>query len=84
MISTFIRWLWRGSVCWQVDCHEALPCPWPRSRQPDREVAFRTLTIVVREVEEKGGRIMGLKINPIGLRLGINRMDSRWHANTGE
>lgn len=28
---------------------------------------------------------MGQKINPIGLRLGINRTwDSRWYANTGE
>ena len=27
---------------------------------------------------------MGQKINPIGLRLGINRSwDSRWFANTG-
>ena len=28
---------------------------------------------------------MGQKINPVGLRLGINRTwDSRWYANTGE
>ena len=28
---------------------------------------------------------MGQKVNPIGLRLGINRTwDSRWYANTGE
>ena len=28
---------------------------------------------------------MGQKINPIGLRLGINRTwDSRWYANKGE
>ena len=28
---------------------------------------------------------MGQKINPIGLRLGINRTwDSRWYADTGE
>ena len=28
---------------------------------------------------------MGQKINPIGLRLGINRTwDSRWYAGTGE
>jgi small subunit ribosomal protein S3 len=28
---------------------------------------------------------MGQKVNPIGLRLGINRTwDSRWFANTGE
>ena len=28
---------------------------------------------------------MGQKVNPIGLRLGINRTwDSRWYANNGE
>ena len=28
---------------------------------------------------------MGHKVNPIGLRLGVNRTwDSRWFANTGE
>ena len=28
---------------------------------------------------------MGQKVNPIGLRLGINRTwESRWYANTGE
>ena len=28
---------------------------------------------------------MGQKVNPVGLRLGINRTwDSRWFANTGE
>ena len=28
---------------------------------------------------------MGQKVNPIGLRVGINRTwDSRWYANTGE
>ena len=28
---------------------------------------------------------MGQKVNPTGLRLGINRTwDSRWYANTGE
>ena len=28
---------------------------------------------------------MGQKVNPIGLRLGINRTwDSRWYANTGD
>ncbi len=49
------------------------------------EKPFSHLTIVVREVAEKGGRIMGQKINPIGFRLGINRTwDSRWYANTGE
>ena len=48
------------------------------------EKPFSHLTIVVRQVEEKS-RLMGQKINPIGLRLGINRTwDSRWYANKGE
>lgn len=56
-----------------------------RGRASRIEKPFSHLTIVVREVEEKGGRIMGQKVNPIGLRLGINRTwDSRWFANTGE
>ena len=30
-----------------------------------------------------GGRVMGHKVNPIGLRLGINRTwDSRWYAGS--
>ena len=33
----------------------------------------------------EGGRLMGQKVNPIGLRLGINRTwDSRWFANSRE
>src|SRR5690606_40882438 len=33
----------------------------------------------------RGGRLMGQKVNPIGLRLGVNRTwDSRWFANKGE
>ena len=50
---------------------------------------FANLTIVVREVEarpearERGP--MGQKVNPIGLRLGINRTwDSRWYAGKNE
>ncbi len=43
------------------------------------------ITIVVRTADEGGGRLMGQKVNPIGLRLGVNRTwDSRWYANTGE
>ena len=55
-----------------------------RGRAGRIEKPFSQLTIVVREVE-RGGRLMGQKVNPIGLRLGINRTwDSRWFANTGE
>jgi large subunit ribosomal protein L22 len=54
-----------------------------RGRASRVEKPFSHLTIVVRQVEED--RIMGQKINPIGLRLGINRTwDSRWFANKGE
>ena len=52
---------------------------------------FANLTIVVREVEEAGGQgvgrreTMGQKVNPIGLRLGINRTwDSRWYAGKND
>ncbi len=48
---------------------------------------FSNLTIVVREVdaERREADLMGQKVNPIGLRLGINRTwDSRWFANKGE
>ena len=51
---------------------------------------FSNLTIVVRQVEAKRPkraqeRTMGQKINPIGLRLGINRTwDSRWYAGKNE
>jgi hypothetical protein len=48
---------------------------------------FSHLTIVVRQVEEQRpqGEEMGQKVNPIGLRLGINRTwDSRWYAGKNE
>ena len=48
---------------------------------------FSNLTIVVRQVEARRlrRRPMGQKVNPIGLRLGINRTwDSRWYAGKGE
>ena len=33
----------------------------------------------------QGGQVMGQKVNPVGLRLGINRTwDSRWFAARGE
>jgi hypothetical protein len=61
--------------------HAARPRPRGRIEKP-----FSHLTIVVREVEEaERSRLMGQKVNPIGLRLGINRTwDSRWFANKGE
>ena len=56
----------------------------PRPRRPI-EKPFCNLTIVVREARSRGGRLMGQKVNPIGLRLGINRTwDSRWFADKGE
>jgi ribosomal protein L22 len=57
-----------------------------RGRASRIEKPFSHLTIVVREVEaQRGGRIMGQKINPIGFRLGINRTwDSRWFADNAE
>ena len=51
---------------------------------------FSHLTIVVRQVEAQArqglrSRLMGQKVNPIGLRLGINRTwDSRWFAGKSE
>ena len=49
---------------------------------------FSHLTIVVRQVEAaalKREDPMGQKVNPIGLRLGINRTwDSRWYAGKNE
>src|SRR5690606_20123768 len=72
-------------LCRQVDRHEALPCAGPRSRQPHREAVFAPDHRGPRSRRESGGRLMGQKVNPIGLRLGINRTwDSRWYANTGE
>jgi hypothetical protein len=46
------------------------------------EKPFSHLTIVVRDASSrKEGGLMGQKVNPIGLRLGINRTwDSRWFA----
>ena len=42
---------------------------------------FSELTIKVRQVEETS--LMGQKVNPIGMRLQVNRTwDSRWYADT--
>src|SRR5579871_5363977 len=57
----------------------------PRGRGKSGRIfrPFSNLTIVVRE--EEGKSLMGQKVNPIGLRLGINRTwDSRWFAGKGE
>ena len=53
------------------------------------EKPFAQLTVVVKAQEEEaqaeGGRVMGHKVNPVGLRVGINRTwDSRWFASRGE
>ena len=58
-----------------------------RGRGARIEKPFSNLTIVVREVRSAGVKEnqMGQKVNPIGLRLGINRTwDSRWFAGKGE
>ena len=61
-----------------------------RGRMSPIEKPFAQLTVVVKAQEEEaaqaeGGRIMGHKVNPIGLRVGINRTwDSRWFASRGE
>jgi hypothetical protein len=52
------------------------PRPWP-VRQ-DHEAVLESHH---RARKKPGSRIMGQKVNPIGLRLGINRTwDSRWFA----
>ena len=53
-----------------------------RGRSARIEKHFAHLTVVVRErAERPERRLMGQKVNPIGLRLGINRTwDSRWFA----
>ena len=59
----------------------------PRPRRRASRSRSRNLTIVVREVDGRRPeeRAMGQKVNPIGLRLGINRTwDSRWFADKGE
>ena len=59
--------------------HAARPRPRRAIEKP-----FAQLTIVVRQVE-RSHALMGQKVNPIGLRLGINRTwDSRWFATRGE
>ena len=58
-----------------------------RGRGARIQKPFSNLTIVVREVaaEQAEEDLMGQKVNPIGLRLGINRTwDSRWFARKGE
>ncbi len=62
----------------------------PRGRGRSGKIfkPFSHLTIIVRQVEAKAclrRGPMGQKINPIGLRLGINRTwDSRWYAGKNE
>ena len=57
--------------------------PRARGRVGRIEKFFSQLTIVVSRT--RGGRLMGQKVNPIGLRLGINPdLGSRWYANRRE
>ena len=57
---------------------EAHARPRPRPRRPDREAVQPARASWCGE-REGGGGLMGQKVNPIGLRLGINRTwDSRW------
>ena len=52
-----------------------------RGRSARIEKHFAHLTVIVRERAGGGDCLMGQKVNPIGLRLGINRTwDSRWFA----
>ncbi len=54
-----------------------------RGRASRIEKPFAQITVIVRQVEEFC--LMGQKVNPIGLRLGVNRTwDSRWYASRGE
>ena len=58
--------------------HEALPGARARPGRPDREAV---LAAADRGRGTRGGCLMGHKVNPVGLRLGINRTwDSRWYA----
>ena len=61
---------------------EALDAARPRPRRPHPQAL---LAPDDRRPRSRGVRLMGQKVNPIGLRLGINRTwDSRWFANKGE
>src|SRR5207237_10226145 len=68
----------RGHGWWAL-CLEAVSPPRPRPHSADRE-AFRS-SDGYRPRAGGGECLMGQKVNPIGLRLGINRTwDSRWFA----
>ena len=65
--------------------------PRARGRAGRIEKPFSNLTIIVREVAAKTADArpeemsMGQKVNPIGLRLGVNRTwDSRWFSGKNE
>ena len=58
----------------------ACPRPWPRRRHLARRCAGSPSSCASAEEKES---VMGQKVNPIGLRLGINRTwDSRWYPRT--
>src|SRR6185437_11562175 len=65
----------------QVDRDAALPRSRPRPRVAHREMVQPSADRCVRAGARQRGGVMGHKVNPIGLRLGINRTwDSRWYA----
>src|SRR5215470_10461369 len=78
----------QGSLRGQEPGAHPLPCARPGSDEPDREAvraAHRRGEGARGRNASRRRRIMGHKVNPIGLRVGINRTwDSRWFASRGE
>src|SRR5688572_19218265 len=61
---------------------EALSCPRPRPWRPRGKDLEQHHRGRARARRSGGEGVMGQKVNPIGLRVGINRTwDSRWYAN---
>ncbi len=79
-----------GSLCRQGHGDEAFQPARPRPGRADREAVLEHHDRGAASSREEAARrpeeeTMGQKINPIGLRLGVNRTwDSRWFANKGE
>src|SRR5262249_23773457 len=77
----------RRSPCGQGAGHEALlaACAWPRRTHSQAVFAPDDRRASGRGDGLGGNRTMGQKVNPIGLRLGINRTwDSRWYAGKND
>ena len=65
--------------------HEAVPDPRPRPRRRHRQAVQPSHHGACASAPRRRTSNMGQKVNPIGLRLGINRTwDSRWYAEGGE